>query len=224
MYIYLMKRIYYFILPGLFLSSVFGCKTTSVSSNPQKDEKIEQQARKNTSKEAKKCIAINNDIPMGNISTFDDFEEDTYWFAHGDAFSALPSEDWASSGTYSCMIEYRTKKNSSASISCTNLQTNDFTGTTSILADVYNPTSSSIEMWVELGIGENHDEVRTKKAVLGIGENMNVIFSLLHELTDAYGNPVSIENSADDIREISLKFTNGASPVYVDNIRLHKSY
>ena len=113
-------------------------------------------------------------------------------------------------------------ENSKASFIIENLAQKDWSDAKALIADINNTCQNPLAILLETQGGPHHIISRTKEIPLGIGENINVYFDLLHEITDENGNQISAIIENDDIRSVSfqIKGKSFSGSVFVDNINL----
>ena len=183
-------------------------------------------AEKNT---AAKVIPINNQLPEGTLEIIDGFEEENFWYALGETKSEDYStdtdttEEWSSQGD--CCAQWscaEIPEDSKASFIIENLAQKDWSDAKALIADINNTCQNPLAILLETQGGPHHIISRTKEIPLGIGENINVYFDLLHEITDENGNQISAIIENDDIRSVSfqIKGKSFSGSVFVDNINL----
>lgn len=183
-------------------------------------------AEKNT---AAKVIPINNQLPKGTLELIDGFEEENFWYALGETKSEDYStdtdttEEWNSQGDFCAQWSFaKIPENSKASFAIENLVQKDWTDAKALIADINNTCQNPLAILLETQGGPHHIVSRTQEILLGIGENINVYFDLLHEITDENGNQISGLIEKDDIRSVSfqIKGKSFSGSVFVDNINL----
>lgn len=183
-------------------------------------------AKKNT---AAKVIPINNQLPKGTLELIDGFEEENFWYALGETKSEDYStdtdttEEWNSQGDFCAQWSFaKIPENSKASFIIENLAQKDWSDAKALIADINNTCQNPLAILLETQGGPHHIISRTKEISLGIGENINVYFDLLHEITDENGNQISAIIENDDIRSVSfqIKGKSFSGSVFVDNINL----
>lgn len=183
-------------------------------------------AEKNT---AAKVIPINNQLPKGTLELIDGFEEENFWYALGETKSEDYStdtdttEEWSSQGDFCTQWSFaKIPENSKASFIIENLAQKDWSDAKALIADINNTCQNPLAILLETQGGPHHIISRTKEIPLGIGENINVYFDLLHEITDENGNQISAIIENDDIRSVSfqIKGKSFSGSVFVDNINL----
>ena len=183
-------------------------------------------AEKNT---AAKVIPINNQLPEGTLELIDGFEEENFWYALGETKSddystdTDTTEEWNSQGDFCAQWSFaKIPENSKASFAIENLVQKDWTDAKALIADINNTCQNPLAILLETQGGPHHIVSRTQEILLGIGENINVYFDLLHEITDENGNQISGLIEKDDIRTISfqIKGKSFSGSVFVDNINL----
>lgn len=206
----------------LFITAAFLVSCASTPSKP--DSKIT--AEKNT---AVKVIPINNPLPKGTLELIDGFEEENFWYALGETKSddystdTDTTEEWSTQGDFCAQWSFaKIPQNEKASFTIENLAQKDWSGTKALIADINNTCQNPLAILLEIQGGPHHIISRTQEILLGIGENINVYFDLLHEITDENGNPISAIIENDDIRSISfqIKGKSFSGSVFVDNINL----
>ncbi|WP_296012378.1 hypothetical protein [uncultured Treponema sp.] len=204
----------------LFVTAAF---LVSCASTPSKPD-TEITAKKNT---AAKVIPINNPLPKGTLELIDGFEEENFWFALGEtktddySTDTDTTEEWSSQGDFCAQWSFaKIPQNAKASFSIENLVQKDWSGAKALIADINNTCQNPLAILLETQGGSHHIISRTQEILLGIGENINVYFDLLHEITDENGNPISAIIENDDIRSISfqIKGKSFSGSVFVDNI------
>lgn len=183
-------------------------------------------AEKNT---AAKVIPINNQLPKGTLELIDGFEEENFWYALGETKSEDYStdtdttEEWSSQGDFCAQWSFaKIPENSKASFIIENLAQKDWSDAKALIADINNTCQNPLAILLETQGGPHHIASRTQEILLGIGENINVYFDLLHEITDENGNQIFSLIEKDDIRSISfqIKGKSFSGSVFVDNINL----
>lgn len=183
-------------------------------------------AEKNT---VAKIIPINNPLPKGTLELIDGFEEENFWYALGETKSddystdTDTTEEWNSQGDFCAQWSFaKIPENSKASFAIENLVQKDWTDAKALIADINNTCQNPLAILLETQGGPHHIISRTQEILLGIGENINVYFDLLHEITDENGNQISGLIEKDDIRTISfqIKGKSFSGSVFVDNINL----
>ena len=183
-------------------------------------------AEKNT---AAKVIPINNQLPEGTLELIDGFEEENFWYALGETKSEDYStdtdttEEWSSQGEFCAQWSFaKIPEHSKGSCIIENLAQKDWSDAKALIADINNTCQNPLAILLETQGGPHHIISRTKEIPLGIGENINVYFDLLHEITDENGNQISAIIENDDIRSVSfqIKGKSFSGSVFVDNINL----
>ena len=206
----------------LFIPAAF---LVSCASTPTKPD-TEITAEKNT---AAKVIPINNPLPKGTLELIDGFEEENFWYALGETKSddystdTDTTEEWSSQGDFCAQWSFaKIPENSKASFIIENLAQKDWSDAKALIADINNTCQNPLAILLETQGGPHHIISRTKEIPLGIGENINVYFDLLHEITDENGNQISAIIENDDIRSVSfqIKGKSFSGSVFVDNINL----
>ncbi|WP_288985698.1 hypothetical protein [uncultured Treponema sp.] len=206
----------------LFITATF---LVSCASTPSKPD-TEITAEKNT---AAKVIPINNPLPKGILELIDGFEEENFWYALGETKSddystdTDTTEEWSSQGDFCAQWSFaKIPQNAKASFAIENLAQKDWSGAKALIADINNTCQNPLAILLETQGGPHHIISRTQEILLGIGENINVYFDLLHEITDENGNPISAIIENDDIRSISfqIKGKSFSGAIFVDNINL----
>lgn len=206
----------------LFMLVAFLVSCASMSSKP--DSEIT--AGKNT---AAKVIPINNPLPKGTLDLIDGFEEENFWYALGETKSddystdTDTTEEWSSQGDFCAQWSFaKIPQNAKASFTIENLAQKDWTDAKALIADINNTCQNPLAILLETQGGPRHIVSRTQEILLGIGENINVYFDLLHEITDENGKQISAIIEKDDIRSISfqIKGKSFSGSVFADNINL----
>lgn len=206
----------------LFITAAF---LVSCASTPSKPD-TEITAEKNT---AVKVIPINNPLPKGTLELIDGFEEENFWYALGETKSddystdTDTTEEWSSQGDFCAQWSFaKIPQNAKASFAIENLAQKDWSGAKALIADINNTCQNPLAILLETQGGPHHIISRTQEILLGIGENINVYFDLLHEITDENGNPISAIIENDDIRSFSfqIKGKSFSGSIFVDNINL----
>ena len=206
----------------LFVTAFF---LVSCASTPSKPD-TEITAEKNT---AEKVIPINNPLPKGTLELIDGFEEENFWYALGETKSddystdTDTTEEWSSQGDFCAQWSFaKIPQNAKASFAIENLAQKDWSGAKALIADINNTCQNPLAILLETQGGPQHIISRTQEILLGIGENINVYFDLLHEITDENGNQIYTIIENDDIRSISfqIKGKSFSGSVFVDNINL----
>ena len=206
----------------LFIPAAFLVSCASMPSKPDTEINTE----KNT---VAKIIPINNPLPKGTLELIDGFEEENFWYALGETKSddystdTDTTEEWNSQGDFCAQWSFaKIPENSKASFAIENLVQKDWTDAKALIADINNTCQNPLAILLETQGGPHHIVSRTQEILLGIGENINVYFDLLHEITDENGNQISDLIEKDDIRTISfqIKGKSFSGSVFVDNINL----
>ena len=206
----------------LFITAAF---LVSCASTPSKPD-TEITAEKNT---AVKVIPINNPLPKGTLELIDGFEEENFWYALGETKSddystdTDTTEEWSSQGDFCAQWSFaKIPQNAKASFAIENLAQKDWSGAKALIADINNTCQNPLAILLETQGSPHHIISRTQEILLGIGENINVYFDLLHEITDENGNQISAITEKDDIRSISfqIKGKSFSGSVFLDNINL----
>lgn len=206
----------------LFMQAVFLVSCASMPSKPDTEINTE----KNT---AAKIIPINNPLPKGTLELIDGFEEENFWYALGETKSddystdTDTTEEWSSQEDFCAQWSFaKIPENAKASFAIENLAQKDWTDAKALIADINNTCQNPLAILLETQGGPHHIVSRTQEILLGIGENINVYFDLLHEITDENGNQISAIIEKDDIRSISfqIKGKSFSGSVFVDNINL----
>ncbi len=206
----------------LFIPAAFLVSCASMPSKPDTEINTE----KNT---VAKIIPINNPLPKGTLELIDGFEEENFWYALGETKSddystdTDTTEEWNSQGDFCAQWSFaKIPENSKASFAIENLVQKDWTDAKALIADINNTCQNPLAILLETQGGPHHIVSRTQEILLGIGENINVYFDLLHEITDENGNQISGLIEKDDIRTISfqIKGKSFSGSVFVDNINL----
>lgn len=206
----------------LFIPVAFLVSCASMPSKPDTEINTE----KNT---VAKIIPINNPLPKGTLELIDGFEEENFWYALGETKSddystdTDTTEEWNSQGDFCAQWSFaKIPENSKASFAIENLVQKDWTDAKALIADINNTCQNPLAILLETQGGPHHIVSRTQEILLGIGENINVYFDLLHEITDENGNQISGLIEKDDIRTISfqIKGKSFSGSVFVDNINL----
>ena len=204
----------------LFITAVFLVSCASTPSKPDTEITAEK-------KTAAKVIPINNPLPKGTLELIDGFEEENFWYALGETKSddystdTDTTEEWSSQGDFCAQWSFaKIPQNAKASFAIENLAQKDWSGAKALIADINNTCQNPLAILLETQGGPHHIISRTQEIFLGIGENINVYFDLLHEITDENGNPISAIIENDDIRSISfqIKGKSFSGSVFVDNI------
>lgn len=197
----------------------------SCASTPSKPD-TEITAEKNATA---KVIPINNPLPKGTLELIDGFEEENFWYALGETKSddysidTDTTEEWSSQGDFCAQWSFaKIPENSKASFTIENLAQKDWTDAKALIADINNTCQNPLAILLETQGGPRHIVSRTQEILLGIGENINVYFDLLHEITDENGKQIFAIIEKDDIRSISfqIKGKSFSGSVFVDNINL----
>ena len=197
----------------LFIPAAFLVSCASMPSKPDTEINTE----KNT---VAKIIPINNPLPKGTLELIDGFEEENFWYALGETKSddystdTDTTEEWNSQGDFCAQWSFAKIPE--------NLVQKDWTDAKALIADINNTCQNPLAILLETQGGPHHIVSRTQEILLGIGENINVYFDLLHEITDENGNQISGLIEKDDIRTISfqIKGKSFSGSVFVDNINL----
>lgn len=206
----------------LFIPAAFLVSCASMPSKPDTEINTE----KNT---VAKIIPINNPLPKGTLELIDGFEEENFWYALGETKSddystdTDTTEEWNSQGDFCAQWSFaKIPENSKASFAIENLVQKDWTDAKALIADINNTCQNPLAILLETQGGPHHIVSRTQEILLGIGENINVYFDLLHEITDENGNQISGLIEKDDIRSVSfqIKGKSFSGSVFVDNINL----
>ncbi|HBP09548.1 MAG TPA: hypothetical protein DD629_04895, partial [Treponema sp.] len=195
---------------------------TSMPGKP--DSKITAENNK-----AAKAIPINNPLPKGTLELIDGFEEENFWYALGETKSddystdTDTTEEWSTQGDFCAQWSFaKIPQNAKASFAIENLVQKDWSSAKVLIADINNTCQNPLVILLETQGGPHHIISRTQEILLGIGENINVYFDLLHEITDENGNQISAITEKDDIRSISfqIKGKSFSGSVFLDNINL----
>lgn len=177
---------------------------------------------------SKGVLAINNALPEGNIELLDDFEEENFWYARG----AVESDDFSirteiycdrdAGNNYGEWTFANIPERFKAGFSCSVLKTRGWEGARYLICDIENVGQSAFSIYVELQAGEAHESTLTKPCVIGVGENTNVMFDLVHELTLPDGAPAAAITDSSDIREVTFNVAGRAraGTIRIDNIAL----
>ena len=174
---------------------------------------------------SRKCALF----PKGTLELIDGFEEENFWYALGETKSddystdTDTTEEWSSQGDFCAQWSFaKIPENSKASFIIENLAQKDWSDAKALIADINNTCQNPLAILLETQGGPHHIISRTKEISLGIGENINVYFDLLHEITDENGNQISAIIENDDIRSVSfqIKGKSFSGSVFVDNINL----
>lgn len=206
----------------LFIQAAILMSCASLPGKP--DSKIT--AEKNP---ATKAIPINNPLPKGTLELIDGFEEENLWYALGETKSddystdTDTTEEWSTQGDFCAQWSFaKIPQNAKASFAIENLAQKDWSGAKALIADINNTCQNPLSILLESQGGPHHIISRTQEILLGIGENINVYFDLLHEITDENGNQISAIIEKDDIRSVSFQIRGKSfsGSVFVDNINL----
>ena len=206
----------------LFMQAALLVSCTSMPGKP--DLKITAENNK-----AAKAIPINNPLLKGTLELIDGFEEENFWYALGETKSddystdTDTTEEWSTQGDFCTQWSFaKIPQNAKASFAIENLVQKDWSSAKVLIADINNTCQNPLVILLETQGGPHHIISRTQEILLGIGENINVYFDLLHEITDENGNQISAITEKDDIRSISfqIKGKSFSGSVFVDNINL----
>lgn len=221
------------VLLCIILLGFISCSTAKVGQGENEDrsegipgQKAEPDRRKST---GGSVLAINNPLPEGSINLIEDFEDGMFWYADGisedsdySIGTALETE-WFTSGETSGTWSFaRIPEGCAASFSCNNLPEKDFGEASFLLCDINNTSDEAVSLYAEFETGDTHEKSSTAPVLIGIGENINVMFDLKHGILDANANNVYEITDAADVRVISFKIQGKAkaASIGIDNIRV----
>ena len=182
--------------------------------------------------ELKNVMAIHNPEPEGEIELLDNFEDGNYWQAEGfqkeNDFSIETeiSSLWYTEGSFSGQWTFGERtENGTSSFYCEALLDKNWTDAPYLIVDINNATSSPVLIQVAVESGKENAETFTQEVAIGVGENTNVYFDLLHSLTDKDGNSVPGIYESSQIKKLSfiVKGNSSSGEIFADNIRLARS-
>lgn len=178
---------------------------------------------------AETTFPINNPAPEGTLELLDGFEEENFWQAMdgakggGYSIDTDTTEEWSTEGDFCAQWSFaKIPEGAEAAFTTENPAQKDWTHAKALTADINNTCQNPLAVAIETQGGPCHIASRTQEVLIGIGENINVYFDLLHGITDISGNSVSGLTEKDDIRSISflIKGKSFSGSILVDNINL----
>ncbi len=181
--------------------------------------------KKNKKKKSKTPVTV-QEMPAGEVSSLDSFEEGNFWLAVGDSWDqwgahnlsleADTTEDWSTDGTTSAVWTYdiaTADTSKQASFYTNSLVETDWTGVKYLVVDVYNPNDYALQLKGNVQNGVDWAWSSSEKVEVPAG-------SIVQNLTfDFTTNGIAFaEQIACCIIDVCEE--NPGGTFYIDNIRI----